>query len=665
MKKMLLTKRQKDILVYLCSQREYVSAKQLASKFGVSPRTIQNDFAYIDSFLSGSKVAIDRLPSKGIRIKAEEAELVSLRREIGIIESRALDSNERIAVISLMLLCNPIITFDQLASACCVSRQTVIAAFRKVEEKFNEEGIKVQKLQGKGIKIIGDETLIRRSFENKLQTLISEEVVLGTALKNSVLIEFDKEAEKIMGLVEKRLNKRFAETMKLKLLLSYLLFRVDAGFILQDNNQFKEFEEIKNYKEYEALNNVLLSYQFTLSDNAYFCSLFMNAKIASQASKDIKTYLDSTDEAGIISKYLFNELQAIQPLDENSREQFIRGLTLHLRVAIYRIRNKVGIHNELLSQIKVSILLIYEFTKEKLLKCEKQFQLEFDENEIAFIAMYIASAYENSFKIKAKLTVLLVCSFGIATSSILKTRILQAIPECNVMGPLSERDAYEYLGSNEVNLIISTNEFGVDSIPSITVNPLLHPEDVDYIKNQLFQLSFAKMCEHFINSYASFHGEEIGRSCVRDYASREDIQIIETCSNWKDAIRLAAKPLLEKGSIQQRYVDKMIEAVEQFGTYMVLVPETAFIHAGAEDGINENCTAILVLKNPIIFGGKNSKIVRNLVVLGIKNKEDKSLLKLIYIFENKLNLFDLKSRKITIDRVLNMQGVEGQYEGID
>jgi transcriptional antiterminator/mannitol/fructose-specific phosphotransferase system IIA component (Ntr-type) len=662
---MVLTKRQKDILVYLCSQREYVSVKQLASKFGVSPRTIQSDFAFIDSFLSDSEMIIDRKPSKGIKVNADEAELTKLRKELGIINSRALDSYERLTVISLLLLCNPIITFEQLANACCVSRQTIITAFKQVEEKFEEEGIEVQKFQGKGIRIIGDESLIRRSFENKLQNLISEEVVLGTALKNSRLMEVDEKAEEIMEMVEKRLNVRFAESLKLKLLLGYSLFRIGTGFTMPDNKRFNELEEIKTYKEYEILTDAMLSYQFSLSDKAYLCSLFMNAKIAVQSSNNFKTYLDDTDEAGIISKYLFNELQAIQPLEVSSREHFIRGLILHLRVAIYRIRNKVTIHNELLSQIKVSIPLIYEFTKERLLKCEKKFQLEFDENEIAFIAMYIAAAYENSFKIKTKLTVLLVCSFGIATSSILKTRILQAIPECIIEGPLPEREAREYLSKNEVNLIISTNDYRESSIPSIKVNPLLHPEDVDFIKNQLFQLSYAMMCQHFIKSYANFHGEEIGRSYVKDYVDREDIQIVETCSSWKDAVRLAAKPLLEKGSIKQRYVDKMIEAVEQFGTYMVLIPETAFIHAGTEDGINENCTAILVLKNPIIFGSKNSKIVRNLVVLGVKNKEDKSLLKLIYIFENRLNLFDLKSSKITIDRVHNMQGVEGQYEGIN
>ncbi|MDF2675183.1 MAG: hypothetical protein K0R09_3455 [Clostridiales bacterium] len=654
---MILTKRQKDILIYLCSQRQYVTIKQLAMKFNVSSRTIQNDFAFIDSFLLCSKIIVDRKSNKGIKINANESELSNLYKKLNSINSRTLDNYERLSIISLLLLCNSINTFEMLANACCVSRQTVIAAFQQIEEEFRREDIKIYKIQGKGIVVTGDELRIRRYFESKLSGLVSNEVIMNVVMKNSKLIEFDKTASEIMELIENKLNIRFVETIRTKLLLEYSLFRIGNGNILVDHEEHTKIEGINTNKEYECIINALSAYPYSISDKAYFCSLLMNGKITDQNSDNLKIYQDGMDEANIISKYLFNELQAIQPLDMNSKEYFIHGLTLHLRVAIYRIRNKIDIQNELLSQIKVSIPLIYAFTKKELLKCENKFHLEFDENEIAFIAMYIASAYENSFNIESKLTVLLVCSFGIATSSILKTRILQAIPECNIIGPLSERDAKEYLSNNEVNLIISTNDYQINDIPSITVNPLLYSEDVDFIKDRLFQLSYAMMCNHFIKSYANCEKEEIKRTYIRDYVSKEDIQIVDTCKTWSDAIRLAARPLLDKGKIEHRYVNRMIEAVEQFGTYMVLVPETAFIHAGTEDGIKENCTAILVLKDPILFGNKNSKIVRNLVVLGVKNKEEDSLLKLIYIFENKLNLLNLKSKKITIDTIHNMQGL--------
>lgn len=650
---MVLTKRQKDILIHLCTQREYVTIKQLAIKFNVSYRTMQNDLTFIDSFLSNSKVIIDKKSGKGIKINADESEISNLRKELKSLKYRTLGKDERLSIISLLLLCNPTNTFEQLSGACYVSRQTVITAFQQVEDNFTREGIGIQKIKGKGLKVSGNELRIRKYFENKLSELISDEVIMSTVIKNSRLMEFEKTANEIIEAVENKLNIRFVEFMKIKLLLDYSLFRINNGYILPEE-ECTYIKEIKTYKEYKSINNALSAYEYSTGDKLYFCNLFMNARVSDQYMDNLRMRKDKTDEADIISEYLFNKLQAIQSLDAGSKKRFINGLTLHLRVAIYRIRNKIAIQNELLTQIKISIPLIYEFTKRELLKCEREFDIEFDENEIAFIAMYIDSAYENSFQTESRLTVLIVCSFGIATSSILKTRILQAIPECNIIGPLSEVDAENYLSKNEVNLIISTNNYQIRDVPTITVNPLLFPEDVDYIKDRLFQLSYSMMCSHFIKSCANFEKGKKKPSYIKDYTAKEDIQIVDTCKTWADAIKLAAKPLLDEGKIEQRYVNKMIEAVNQFGTYMVLVPETAFIHAGTEDGINENCTAILVLRNPIIFGNKNSKIVRNLVVLGIKNKDEDSLLKLIYIFENKLNLLNLASKKISIDTIHNM-----------
>ena len=187
---MLLTKRQKDILVYLCSQRQYVTIKQLAMKFGVSPRTIRNDFVYVDSFLLCSKIIIDRKSSKGIKINANESEISDLRKSLKLLNSRTLNNYERLSIISLLLLCNSICTFEQLADTCFVSRQTVINTFQQVEDDFKREGIKIHKIQGMGINVSGDELKIRRYFESKLSELTSDEVITNVLL--SPLIVLDK-----------------------------------------------------------------------------------------------------------------------------------------------------------------------------------------------------------------------------------------------------------------------------------------------------------------------------------------------------------------------------------------------------------------------------------------------------------------------------------------
>ena len=103
---------------------------------------------------------------------------------------------------------------------------------------------------------------------------------------------------------------------------------------------------------------------------------------------------------------------------------------------------------------------------------------------------------------------------------------------------------------------------------------------------------------------------------------------------WHEAIRLAARPLLRYGLIEKNYVDQMIAAVENYGPYMVLTPGVAYVHAGVDDGIKRNCTSVLVLNEPIDFGPSGqSKQIRVVVVLGIRDKEQSDLLGLASIFE--------------------------------
>ena len=47
------------------------------------------------------------------------------------------------------------------------------------------------------------------------------------------------------------------------------------------------------------------------------------------------------------------------------------------------------------------------------------------------------------------------------------------------------------------------------------------------------------------------------------------VQTAERAEDWKDAIRMAAAPLLENGSIRASYIDAMIHNVEVNGPYIV------------------------------------------------------------------------------------------------
>ena len=65
--------------------------------------------------------------------------------------------------------------------------------------------------------------------------------------------------------------------------------------------------------------------------------------------------------------------------------------------------------------------------------------------------------------------------------------------------------------------------------------------------------------------------------------------------------------------------------------------------------------SLLVLKRPVVFGASNTKIVRNIVVLGIKDKEATFMLDMVDILSKESNRRILASDKITKEIIINLR----------
>lgn len=81
----------------------------------------------------------------------------------------------------------------------------------------------------------------------------------------------------------------------------------------------------------------------------------------------------------------------------------------------------------------------------------------------------------------------------------------------------------------------------------------------------------------------------------------EKIQIDLEAKDWKDAIRLAAKPLIDQKSIDSQYVENMVESVENLGPYIVIMPQFALAHAAPCEHVKKTDVSIATFKNDILF----------------------------------------------------------------
>lgn len=643
-----LTRRQRDILLYLLKQEHYTTYNQCAETFGVSNRSVRNDIQCVEAFLSENGCQLIKKSGLGVKIQCDESRRSDLKREMSSRKNRTFHRKERQYIAILVLLLKENCTFQEIADICYVSKQTIINGFLDIQKELAQDELVVEKISGVGLRLVGEELLIRRKF---IQMVTPDDSISWVQEIIEEVHEFqtvEKEAEDILSQMWEQCGISFVNQRRIQYILCYFLIRSGKGHHLPEQMAGYNRLSVNNS---EAVLEILKKYFKEETEQIYVFTILFGERMEQTWQKEIAE--EEEDEASRIAMYLVESLQQLNQF-EVEQPEMVKGLTFHLRSAIYRYHNHIHIQNEMLDEIKLSIPLMYEYTKKKLREIEGSCHLEFEENEIAYIAMYIASIYETSIKEKTTLKILIVCSFGLATSSILKTRILSVLPDCDILEPVSHKQAVEFLENSQVDVIIATNEFEYGDIPVISVNPLLSSHDIDKIKDYLYQYSYSKMCRQFIKSSLENNETDRGKYYLKDYVEEENIQIADKCKSWEEAIQLAAAPLLEKNLIFQSYVNSMIWAVKEFGTYMVLTPKTAYVHAGIEDGVQKNCVSMLVLKHPVEFGDVNPKTVSNIVVLGIRNKEKNNLLNLAYILEKENNINLLENEKTDIKQILEM-----------
>lgn len=95
---------------------------------------------------------------------------------------------------------------------------------------------------------------------------------------------------------------------------------------------------------------------------------------------------------------------------------------------------------------------------------------------------------------------------------------------------------------------------------------------------------------------------------LTNYLSKETMNRATSVESWEEGIRLAAKPLLEKGVIEETYVEAMIASVNKNGPYIVLKDYFALPHAKAGEGVNQVGMALLTLEEAVDLVGNPVKV---------------------------------------------------------
>jgi len=108
---------------------------------------------------------------------------------------------------------------------------------------------------------------------------------------------------------------------------------------------------------------------------------------------------------------------------------------------------------------------------------------------------------------------------------------------------------------------------------------------------------------------------------LMDKITIADIQTNVQAENWEDAIEKTSQLLLERGIIEQSYIDAMIQVVKENGPYIVIGKHIALAHARPECGVNAMGLTFSTLNPPISFGADGMDPVKLVITLAATDSD--------------------------------------------
>lgn len=133
------------------------------------------------------------------------------------------------------------------------------------------------------------------------------------------------------------------------------------------------------------------------------------------------------------------------------------------------------------------------------------------------------------------------------------------------------------------------------------------------------------------------------------------IQVVESATDWQDAIKIACKPLINHKLIEPQYIDAIIKSHEKIGPYYVLGPGIAMPHARPEDGVNQLSLGLTVIKQGVEFGSEGNDPIKLLIVLAAtdSNSHIGAIAKLAELFDNQEDIDSIMQSE-NVDDILKI-----------
>ena len=592
--------RQIFLLEFLLKQHEYLSANQLAEKYGVSTKTVYQDIDKLNDFFDEGelKSRIVKVPRKGIKLSAgEERKKIHSLLLVNKHESGVQDFSPEYReseLIKILFINQEELDIYNFAEEMYVTESTVHRDIDKLEKNLGQFNLKIR-IKHDQLFVDGDEWNIRKALQSyviQAQSLGREENIERFFSEKD--IEICNEA---ISRLSQKYHHQFSEEYSCLLLVECLVFKKRTEHdncltertsnLINDLNHLevyffsgellesiinKSFSEISPY-EIEAMAYSLLAYGFSIQSADYI------QNIDHQVNE------------------LIQKVSNLLSLDLSKDNHLKLMLSNHISKMIFRLRNQIYITNPALEEIKKQYSSLFNVIWIAIRGLSKYYEINISNEELAFIVIHFQLAIE---KIVKPLNIVVICQNGIATSELIMSKLHKIFDSDAKITNINARELDFYDLSN-IDLIISTIALPEVTVPVIEVSPILTKDEIESIR------SFYS--EHMTDNYTlmrtSLDGRKFNLESLHTLIKKPHL-IRETMKSKKECLEKMIKECDSSNRKNKEFKESILER-ETLGSTSVYTG-VALPHCDPRF-VEQSELIVMTLDKPINWGKNNVKLI--------------------------------------------------------
>lgn len=494
-----LTSRQHRLLKLLLQAGTPLALTQLAQQLTVSEKSIYRDLQSLEIWLGAWQAQLIKLPGRSVILQTEDiAQRLRLQQHLASEEnwSEGLSNNaRRVKILSQLLRDAPRETsISKLSERYFISHASIVNDLKVIEEWLQPLALALVRSQS-GTHVEGSEQALRQAMVSLINDVMQHNGGSNTALPRldpgsyQALIHYFGEedvafVQTLLQQMEQQLGYPLSDAYYINLSTHILIMihRMSQGKTLSlplalsaqemDNRILKIARQMVRQVEQRLgqsvpADEVGFIYQYIISSGIVVeergSDMLPQYQLSNEASRNI-----TVEFIRCFSELIQQDLTA-DPL-------LFEGLLFHIKPLLNRLKYHISIRNPLLDDIKTELSEIFTLTQRAMQLTAARFHYgSIADDEVGYLCVHFQAALERQIAHKR---ILLVCSSGVGTSHLLKSRILRAFPDWIIAGVISASNLGDFCQQEPVDLVISTIHLDTSLFPTVYVTAFFNDDDI-------------------------------------------------------------------------------------------------------------------------------------------------------------------------------------------